>query len=229
MTVTTLDDIPFALDLNTLLQTLHIQPASDDAECLTRMIESAEAIARPKALCHLCAVEHASMDQVALEGVTLTSRILRVNLNSTHRAFVFVATCGAELEEWAASIDGLLERFWADTIQEFALKTAIDALQAHIQARYQPGHLSMMNPGSLGDWPLSEQNALFSILGEKVAAIGVRLRSTLLMQPVKSVSGLLFSSGDTFESCQLCPVERCPNRRAAHDPALYDRKYRATP
>lgn len=228
MTVTILDDIPFAIDLNTLLQTLHIEPASDDAECLTQMAECAEAIACPKALCHLCAIEHASVDQVALEGVTLTSRVLRVNLDPTHRAFVFVATCGAELEEWGASIDGLLERFWVDAIQESALKTAIDALQAHIQARYQPGHLSMMNPGSLGDWPLSEQSALFSILGEKVDAIGVGLSRTLLMQPVKSVSGLLYSSGDTFESCQLCPVERCPNRRAAHDPALYDRKYRAT-
>jgi predicted transcriptional regulator len=86
----------------------------------------------------------------------------------------------------------------------------------------------MMNPGSLTDWPLREQRALFSLLGDVQATVGVELTNSLLMVPTKSVSGIFFPAEESFASCQLCPREACPNRRAPYDPELYDRKYRAT-
>jgi len=46
------------------------------------------------------------------------------------------------------------------------------------------------------------------------------------MVPVKSVSGILFPTEESFASCQLCPREVCPGRRAPYDPDLYDAKYR---
>lgn len=225
MSFTIIDDIPFTPDLDTLLDDLHIAPDSEDVASVRRMVDAAQAVACPKAACYVGAIEGRTENQVTIAGVTLTSRVLRVNLDAVNRAFVFVATAGEEIERWAAGVKGLLERFWADMIAEQALRAAIDGLWAFVAARYQPGDLSMMNPGSLDDWPMSEQRALFAILDGRTDEIGVQLADNLLMHPVKSVSGVLFAAAETFESCQLCPVDPCPNRRAPYDPALYAKKY----
>jgi len=83
-----------------------------------------------------------------------------------------------------------------------------------------------MSPGSLEDWPITEQPRLFKLLGEGAAATGVRLTDSCLMLPTKSLSRLTFPSEHGFESCRLCPRERCPGRRAPYDPDLYARRYK---
>ena len=83
-----------------------------------------------------------------------------------------------------------------------------------------------MSPGSLADWPLQEQRQLFTILGNTWDTVGVRLTDSLLMVPIKSVSGIRFPTESSFESCQLCPRAQCPGRRAPYDAGLYDLKYR---
>ena len=82
-----------------------------------------------------------------------------------------------------------------------------------------------MSPGSLADWPLEQQRALFAVLGDTEGLIGVRLAESCLMIPTKSVSGMRFPTETSFESCQLCPRAVCPGRRAPYDKGLYDRKY----
>jgi hypothetical protein len=162
---------------------------------------------------------------VVVDGVRLISRVLRVNLEKAHRVFAFAATCGTELADWAKAMDNLLWDFWADAISQMALYTAIQTLDQHLAERYQPGRTSTMNPGSLADWPLPAQRSLFTILGNPEEAIGVTLSTGLLMIPTKSVSGIRFPTEEGFESCQLCPREDCPGRRAPYDEGLYDRKY----
>jgi hypothetical protein len=83
-----------------------------------------------------------------------------------------------------------------------------------------------MNPGSLPDWPLSEQKPLFTLLGGGPTTIGVQLKDSFLMVPVKSVSGIWFPTEEKFESCQLCQREKGPGRRAPFDSGLFERKYR---
>ncbi|MCG8400671.1 MAG: vitamin B12 dependent methionine synthase, partial [Firmicutes bacterium] len=70
-----------------------------------------------------------------------------------------------------------------------------------------------------------EQKKLFSILGDCSEKIGVELTDSLLMVPVKSISGIFFPAEAGFESCLLCPRADCPGRRAAYDPELYNSKY----
>lgn len=229
MTAELLTSIPFSLDFDVLLRRLHIPADSDDATVLAGMMHEAQSLAQPKAVCRVCGIDERGDDYLVIDGTRFTSRVLRVNLESTYRVFVFVATCGTELGGWGATINGLLERFWADTIMEFGLRSAMSALGEHITTRYQPGRTAHMNPGSLQDWPLSEQRTLFDLLGEAVDGIGVQLSDSYLMSPSKSVSGIRFATNDTFENCQLCPLENCPNRRAAFDPSLYERKYRVLP
>ena len=221
-----LDAIPFSVDLAQLFRVVHARPDSANARELERLAAEAEAVARPRAMYKLGYVDSAGDDTVQVDGVTFTSRVLRVNLQDTHRVFAFVATSGVELEAWAHhGGDDLLRRFWREAINQMAVAAAIQALLKYLSETYGVATLSMMNPGSLADWPLAQQRPLFALVGDAEAAIGVSLTPSLLMTPTKSVSGIAFPTEGSFASCQLCPREACPNRRAPYDAGLKDRKY----
>jgi len=221
-----LDDISWQIDMGHLKKTLRIKEGSGFVERLKRLVDGAQAIAKPKAFYKVAFIESKSQDQVIVDGTVLTSRVLRVNLDKVYRVFPFVATCGVELEDWSSSIDDMLEKYWGDVIKEMALRSAVNNLQDHLIEHYSLGKISRMNPGALPDWPLPEQRALFAILGEGPASIGIRLTDHFLMIPLKSLSGIWFPTEESFESCRLCPREKCVGRRAPYDQDLYDRKYR---
>jgi len=223
-----LNDIPFQLDIAHLAHRLHIKKESGYAKELERLAQTAQTIGRPKALYKAAFVDSRDDNHVVVEGVTLTSRVLRVNLEQAHRVFPFVATCGMELEEWARSIDDVLQRYWAETIKEIALRSALQAMNDHLAEHYRPGKTSAMSPGSLADWPIQEQRMLFTLLGDTQTAIGVYLTDSLLMIPTKSVSGIRFPTETDFESCRLCPRSTCPGRRAPYDPN-WRNKYQLRP
>jgi hypothetical protein len=220
-----IDHITFKPDVKALFNELHIREGSPSARQVDGMLRQAQAIAQPKAIYHLALVEPVGNDEVLLDGVQFRSRIMRVNLDGVHRVFAYVASCGREIYDWAMAFDDPLERFWADAIMIAALGNAAEALDNHLQERYQPGALEAMNPGSLADWPMSQQIPLFSLLGNVSGAIGVTLTDSLLMVPTKSVSGVYFPTESGYANCQMCPRERCPNRRAVYDPDLFAQKY----
>jgi len=220
-----LDRIPFRVNITALARRLRLRPESGMAEELHRLAAEAQAIARPKGLYRLAFIEDRGSAHVVIDGVRLSSRVLQVNLQETQRVFPYVATCGTELSEWYSGQDGLLTKYWAETIAEMALRTATQAVRQNLERRYEPGALSTMNPGSLSDWPLEEQRGLFELLGNTEDTVGVRLNESMLMLPTKSVSGILFATDSQFTSCQLCPRERCRERRAPYDAELMRLKY----
>lgn len=220
-----LDRIAFEPDLPALFRRLRMGDDSPFTEDVTALAQAAQPIARPKAVYGLAPVDCRGEDSLTMAGVVFTSRILRVNLDKAHRAFPYVATCGTELEQWAAAMDDMLARFWADAIMEQALGAARRALDADVRERFAPGKVSRMSPGSLEDWPLPQQAPLFSVLGDVEAQVGVRLTDSFLMLPAKSVSGILFPTEDSYENCMLCPREECPGRRAPYDAEMYSRRY----
>jgi hypothetical protein len=229
MEPTILNSIPFQPDPFDLQKQLRIREGSPSIRDFQNLLDEALSCARPKALYRLAFIEDKNEQSVRIEGRVFNSRVLRVNLDTAQRVFAYIATCGAELEEWSHSIGDLLFHYWADIIKEAALIAAVQALYTHIDERYQPGRVSSMHPGSLDDWPLPEQGPLFALLGDTRSAIGVHLTESYLMVPTKSVSGLRFPLEETFESCTLCPRPDCPNRKAPYDPHLFERKYRTNP
>lgn len=226
MSVHFIEDIPFELNIDSLMKRLRVQKNSRYADSLLALVHDAQAVVKPKALFKAVYIEAKYDDRVVINGTELKSRVLRVNLEEAHRVFPYVATCGMEIDDWVRSIDDLMKSLWAETIQGIALRSALKALNKHIDEHYSPGLTSRMSPGSLKDWPIGEQRKLFAILGDTKESIGVQLTSSLMMIPAKSVSGILFPTEVSFESCQLCPREDCPGRRAPYDKDLYDRKYR---
>lgn len=118
--------------------------------------------------------------------------------------------------------------YWAGAIKEAAVRCAITAMGSHLEEHYHPGKTSQQNPGSLEDFPLAEQRALFDLLGDTRTPVGVTLLPSLMMSPTHSVSGIIFPTTEDFQSCLLCPREKCPGRRAPYDPTLFTRKYSKT-
>jgi hypothetical protein len=220
-----LDHIPRPFDIDALLKSLRIREDSRHAEKVRAMAAEAERIGKAKAYFCEAFIDAKGEDHVVIQGSRLASRILRVNLDKVYRVFPYVATCGLELEEWSKSFDDLLGKFWADAIKGHALRLAYQYLSDYLGERYGMKELSHMNPGSLSDWPISEQGPLFAILGEGPASIGIRLTESFLMVPIKSVSGIYFPAGFNYENCLLCPREKCPGRKAAYDAGLYEEKY----
>jgi hypothetical protein len=226
MESTILEALPFKVDLEQLKKNLRVKEGSGMVEKVEAMAQEAQRVGRPKVCYRAAFLESKGDDHLVIEGVVFTSRILRVNLDRVFRVFPYVATCGLELEEWSKAVEGILEQFWAEAIKEMAVRSTVKFLQDHLMDRYQPGQMSRMNPGSLADWPLSEQKPLFSLLGKGPDKMGVRLKDSFLMVPVKSVSGIWFPTEERFESCMLCEREKCPGRRAPYDPGMLERKYR---
>jgi len=220
-----LDNIRFKIGAGALARRLRLRPESGMMQDLSRLVDEAQAIARPKGLYRLAFIEGKGADHVVIDGLRFSSRVLRVNLQEVQRVFVYVATCGVELAQWYGAQEGLLYQFWAETIAELALRVALKAVRREVVRRYRPGPLSTMNPGSLTDWPLEEQRWLFQLLGSTEESVGVHLTESMLMLPVKSVSGILFETESRFSSCQLCPRERCRERRAPYQAGLMDSKY----
>jgi hypothetical protein len=220
-----LDAIPFEPDLLELQKRMHVRPGGSSSIELERLLAGACRVAHPRAMYRFTGVTGRGEDWVEIEGRRFDSRVLRVNLEEKHRVFAYLATCGAELQEWAEGIDDMLLRFWAEAIKEAALYSAIRALEADLDQRYRPGKTAAMSPGSLKNWPIEQQRVLFDLFETRQEQIGVRLTDSMLMIPTKTVSGIFFPTEVDFASCQLCPRDACPNRRAMYEPNLYESRY----
>ncbi|MEW6186118.1 MAG: vitamin B12 dependent methionine synthase [Thermodesulfobacteriota bacterium] len=220
-----LEDIPFKVDLDSLKRRLRIRESDRMLSLLQTLVGEAENVARPKAMVRAAYINDRSQEAIEVEGQWFRSRVLAVNVSQAHRLFIYVATCGKELEQWSRERKGTLEIFWADALKEIALRQAVKAVGVYLEEQYHPGRTAHQNPGSLEDFPLPEQEALFALLGDTEAGIGVTLLPSLMMSPSHSISGIIFPTNEDFQSCLLCPREKCPGRRAPYDPSLYSRKY----
>jgi hypothetical protein len=212
-----LDSIPFEADPGILGELLRIRKGGPDEAELAGLVGHACSIGRPRAVYGESFVDDRDDVGATIDAIRFRSKLLGGRLKEVMRVFPYCATCGRELEEWAAGLRGMKTRFWADSIMMAALGCAVAALAADIERRFRPGKISFLTPGSLEDWPLSELRSLFELIDG--GAIGVTLNENLLMMPLKSVSGIMFPSEEDFQSCRYCSRENCPGRRAPYDPA----------
>jgi hypothetical protein len=143
---------------------------------------------------------------------------------------LFVATLGAPV---TAAIAGLFARhepalaYVLDTTASEAADTLAARVGRDVEARARHrGTVSHgaralpYSPGYCG-WHVSGQAALFSAL-DPGPAIGVTLTDSFLMQPLKSVSGVvvvappeIHDAGTGFDCCPACSTRQCQDRRLA--------------
>ena len=218
--------LPFEINTQRVMKRLQVKPGTRFEKEFLTLKDQASAIAKPKGMYRTVAIQSKSDSGIGAEDITLTSRVLRVNLDQAHCLYPFLFTCGVELDAWVSDTKDILHRFWMDGILQSILFSAGKAFFDHIITLHDLGKTAEMSPGEIEDWPLSEQNQLFSLLGDTQKAIGVHLTSGFMMHPVKSRSGVLYSTEEDFKSCMLCTQPKCPGRQAPYDKNLYDKKYR---
>ena len=226
MAMELLNNISVSLELEKVLKGLRLRNVSKYVEgTVQELIETVRPIAKPKAIYEVSYVDNKTEDSLYIGGVKFTSHVLSVNLDKVERVFPYVATCGKELDEIAIPSDDFMKCYYLDAIKEAVLGSARSYLKNYLTRNYALGQISHMSPGSLADWPITQQEELFSIFGNVEDLIGVKLTENFLMVPLKSVSGIYFPTQIEFVSCQLCPREVCSGRKAPYDPGLAQ-KYR---
>jgi len=205
-----LEQISLSLDIGEVKGELR---ASDGAQIQT-LLEVAKPLISAQAVYKVCYIEEKLEDAVIIDGIRLSSRVLRKNLEKVGRVFPYVITIGTRLEQKADASKDLLEKYYLDKIGNIALSKTRKHLEDYLRSKFALDGLSYMSPGSLADWPIEEQQPLFSILKGAEVSMGVRLTESLLMIPRKSVSGIYFPTEVTFYSCQLCSRQHCEERKA---------------
>jgi hypothetical protein len=154
---------------------------------------------------------------VAVDGHVFNSRVLAKNLADQEHCYPYIVTAGRELDDLELPEGQSL--MLLDLMKNIVVEKAFQYTKALIVERHGVEHDSGMSPGHL-DWPLEQQRVLFDLLGPVVDRIGVRLTDAFLMVPVKSVSGVLFTSETGFLSCRVCTQPRCMGRKMGYDPNI---------
>lgn len=212
--------IPIRLDLDKVIKGLRLNKEKYPSSDIQELIETAESLVQPKACYEVVYISEKGKDKVKIDGVTFSSRVLRKNLEKVERVFPYIITIGKPLEDKASSFNDLLKQYYLESMGDIALGLVELYLEKHLKTHYGLEKLSSMSPGSLEDWPITEQQPLFSLFRTEKDLIGVRLTKHMLMIPRKSISGIYFPTEVTFFSCQLCSRERCPARSAPYDKNL---------
>lgn len=198
----------------------HVPPLRIEA-MLAASLEQARRLARPRGVWQR--LEPAAAAAAGIPGADGTG--------SAPSGFVLaLATIGPDLEEEAtgAARGGETTRALVlDAAGSAATEAAADALGRMAAARCgapdadggnrnkEAAPPCRISPG-YGDWPLSAQRALFSLLPHE--AVGVRLLPSLLMVPRKSISfGFWLDAEGTpvtaGSGCARCPLAACACRR----------------
>jgi hypothetical protein len=213
----TIAPIPVILDIREIAARLRFDPVRAGFDSLDELLAQAQGLIHPRAVYDVAYTGTKAEGTVEVAGVTFQSAILRKNLDPANKVFPYIITVGPELERVASAQGDLLKQYYLEEMANMALESAAGWLGGQLEARYGVTGLANMSPGSLEDWPITEQTKLFSIFGDTEKSVGVRLTDSMLMLPRKSISGILFPSEEGFVACQLCPRERCPGRKAAYN------------
>lgn len=149
-----------------------------------------------------------------------TGRVIAGPLRGAETLAIFVATAGAGITEWSRQLMSKqehLQAYFVDALGSELVEKAVDWVEEQIIAwSGQRGHstTNRYSPGYCG-WSVSEQHKLFSFLPSDFC--GISLTESALMQPEKSVSGVVGIGGTSKKrayGCSICTLENCFRRHA---------------
>ncbi len=143
------------------------------------------------------------------------SKIVTTQLKHSTAAALFICTAGAEISNHSKEISGMADPLLGyifDVIGSATVERAIDKIQKsmgeellklglNISDRFSPGYC---------EWSVAEQQKLFQLMPENFC--GVSLSESSLMNPIKSVSGII-GIGVGLEQqgyqCRWCTDKNC--------------------
>lgn len=217
-----IEDCKFSFSPADVLERMGMPRNHDFGVQIQELMEKAAPIAKPKAFFMEVKIDSRTDKSVTIGGQTFYSVALAKNLVKVDTVYPFLCTCGRELADYAKTLDDMMSQYAFDAIMDFYRKqVTIDLTEALSNYLPEGGQTSAVNPGSLVDWPVSEQKKLFAVFGKNAEKTGVSLTESCLMFPVKTVSGIRYPTDQAFHNCELCQRKHCPNREAPFNKELY--------
>jgi cobalamin-dependent methionine synthase I len=203
MTRQVLDPLPITVSRPLVLLRLGYRSASQvpakTARMLDAVIDEAEGLLRPRAVCARVTVAH-TRDGVILgeaaDALRSPSRSLRERLDGCASALLFAATIGMEIEDRGREIAEqgdltrslLLDAYGSSAA--IALGLAMEAKAAELLAPLQP---TKRHAPGYADFELEAQAPLLRLVD--AGRIGITLTEDSLMLPAKSISGVIGGRG----------------------------------
>jgi hypothetical protein len=139
-------------------------------------------------------------------------------LKNAHSLAVILSTAGEEIgirTRKAMSAGDPLTGYIYDICGSIVVDAAADLVQSELEKTILSGGRKITNrysPGYCG-WDVSEQHKLFRLVPENFC--GIRLTDSALMDPVKSISGII-GIGEKVRynsyKCRLCDMKDCAFR-----------------
>ena len=215
--------VPTDFTAEELAQLCHIKPDSAAFDVIEEMLPDIQEYGRPAAIIKWASVDAIEGDLTTIEGVTFRSKVVADKLKDTPRVFLSAVTAGSGLEE-----SGLFEgEPFLDTFNSALFFHSSRYTIKYMKEKFGFDGSSMLNPGSLPDWPIQNNFALFDMIGN-VGEIGMSLNEAGYIKPWNSSSSIHFS-GDGYQNCSLCKKRKCPGRRAKFNREEYIRIFGVDP
>lgn len=186
-----------------------------------RLLDEVQPLIQPRGVYRVCKVAGMTETELQLTGWASFHGPIAAFFRPARRVAVCIVTIGNETQELAERrlhAGETFEGYCLHAIGAAAADAAAEAMAEYL-GEYEAGPgedvTLPFSPGYCG-MALEEQKTLFSIVDG--GAIGVRLWPTCIMEPVKSVSGLI-GIGPAEEiiecgiPCQYCDRPECSMRR----------------
>ncbi len=206
------DDITTALGYNSLAE------AEQFIDTIKEKLTQAQPVMKIKAGFLWLENEPVIVDQDAITLAQLSfspGSIITSSLNGIQSILIFTATLGEDFDEWSRDFFRDSDPFFgyvADTIGSVYVESAVDRLADGISGLFSSQNLGISNrysPGYCG-WDVKEQKKLFSLLPDKFC--GISLTKSMMMKPLKSVSGILGVGPGLSKQdydCSVCEKTSC--------------------
>lgn len=152
---------------------------------------------------------------IVAETLLTVGEIIAEQLRACTGVVVFVCTAGHELSELPRKLakqNDALMAYLFDVIGSICVEKAANQIESilHNELSLQGNGISnRCSPGYCG-WDVAEQKKLFALLPEGFC--GVRLSETSMMDPIKSISGIIgYGPGASRRNrpCKQCSDSQC--------------------
>lgn len=188
--------------------------------CVREGLAEIRARARPAAVYRRVPVKPGG-GRILVDGrLPVDSKMLRRVFQPCTHALVFVATLGPQVDGYIAEAEEarMSQAFVLDAIASRMAEEVADCVEREITGGLAPGEGATLrySPGYC-DWPVDGQRMVFSIVDG--GRIGVSLTEHCLMQPRKSLSGIIGVGprervAEVGNACRFCRRKDCEHRRS---------------
>lgn len=217
-------EIPAQLDADVVVKRLRLGRMGDRFQIsVLELVAKASRLAHPVAIYQIAHPRVIDDNTVAIDGAIFKSKVLKKLIYNQSVVYPFITTIGKELDNLRVGPQEMMKNLALDTIKTVVLVNAVDYLTEYVKQKHNIPQATLLNPGEIEDWGITEQKPLFSLFKDAERQIGVTLTAGGAMKPIKSRSGFIFANETGFLSCQLCTQCRCPGRRAKFNPELLKR------